>query len=116
MEAGAERSRVEQSDRAMFCSSLRRNKPDAADLDWPWAQDPHRVRIPSLSLQDPYAVRVQCAHDLVFSDMIRHQRGDAPVRSALDVQRAQIDQPLEQIVRIIIEIYSVWQVYSPPMR
>ena len=62
-------------------------------------------------------MRVQRAHDLVLSDMVRHQRRDSsPVPSALDVESAEVDHPVEQIVPIIIELNSVWQRYSPPMR
>ena len=45
---------------------------------------------------------------------VRHQRHDAPVRSALDVESTEIDQLVDQIVGASVELESVWQLYSPP--
>ena len=107
VQPGAECRRVEQPECTRRCVEVRRNNLQASDANRARAQDPHRSRIACDGRGDRNPVDRQCGGDLLRRDAVRHQRRQPAIWRGLDVERAQLDQPIEGIVGRIAQVYAV---------
>ena len=109
MQPCAERSGVEQSERAGLRFGVSRNNPETSDGNGVWGEDPNRSRVATRCRRygDIVDVDAERARDLFRRDAVGHQRRDPAAVRFPGVNRAQFDEPVERIVDAIAEVHTV---------
>ena len=109
VQPGAERRSVDQSEGARFGFGVSRNDREASDANRAWAEDPNGsvVAPRGRGHRDIVDVNAERARDLFRSDAVGHQGRDPAPARALDINRAELDEPIERMVGDVVQVYAI---------